>query len=148
MNNKTFLPDLEIFFMALADKTRLRLLNLMRESEVSVGLLVDILGESQPKVSRHLASLRSAGIVEARRDGKWIHYKITTPADDFAARILSNTLEWLYSQEEMRAEYKRFSGNFMSSNNNELKNQSRSRDISDKSNTKENHKQGLEIYLL
>ncbi len=148
MKNGTFLLDLEIFFMALADKTRLRLLNLMRENEVSVGFLVDILGESQPKVSRHLAYLRTAGIVEARRDGKWIYYKITTPSDDFAARVLSDTFDWLYSQKEMQMEYKRFSENFIYSNEGELENKLPDKEVSEKSNTNESYKQELEIHLL
>jgi len=66
------LSELEEFFLALSDGTRLRLLALMRESEVSVGFLSDQLGQSQPKISRHLAYLRSAGLVETRRDGKCI----------------------------------------------------------------------------
>ncbi|MFN2391782.1 MAG: ArsR/SmtB family transcription factor, partial [Pyrinomonadaceae bacterium] len=75
MNNK-ILKSMEIFFLALADKTRLRLLNLMRENEVCVCFFTEVLDESQPKISRHLAYLRNAEIVSARREGKWIHYKI------------------------------------------------------------------------
>ena len=77
-------PDLaryEAMFLALADKTRLRLLGLMYEGPVSVGYLADTIGESQPKVSRHLAYLRNAGIVSTRRDGKWIYYWITKQDD-------------------------------------------------------------------
>ncbi len=107
MDNLKKLSEMETFFMAFADKTRLRLLNLMREGEVCVFFLVEVLGESQPKISRHLAYLRSAGIVEARRDGKWIHYKIVEPEDDFAARVLRDTLLWLDSQENMQAEYEK-----------------------------------------
>ncbi len=98
---------METFFMALADKTRLRLLNLMRDGEICVCFLVEVLNESQPKISRHLAYLRSAGIVEARRDGKWMHYKIVEPEDDFAAQVLRDTLLWLDSQEKMQTEYKK-----------------------------------------
>ncbi len=98
---------MEIFFLALADKTRLRLLNLMCEDEIRVSFLVDVLGENQPKISRHLAYLRSAGIVEARRDGKWIHYKIIEPTDNFTAQMLRHTLVWLESQEQMQDEYKK-----------------------------------------
>ena len=61
------------FFAALADNTRLRLLNLMAGREVCVCHFVEILGQSQPKISRHLAYLRQAGIVSARREGKWMH---------------------------------------------------------------------------
>lgn len=107
MESEKKLSRMEIFYMALADKTRLRLLNLMREGEICVCFLVEVLGESQPKISRHLAYLRSAGIVETRRDGKWIHYKISEPEDDFAAKVLRDTLLWLDSQEKMRAEYEK-----------------------------------------
>lgn len=63
-------------FRAFADPTRLRILNLLIEGEVCVCDLCNVLGEIQPKVSRHLAYLRRAGLVEVRRDGKWILYRI------------------------------------------------------------------------
>jgi DNA-binding transcriptional ArsR family regulator len=87
------LAELESLFLALSDKTRLRLLALMADGEVPVGFLADRLGESQPKTSRHLAYLRNAGLVSARRDGKWIYYNIAQPADPAVARILSTTIE-------------------------------------------------------
>ena len=68
--------ETENLFLALADKTRLRLLNLMREDEVCVCFFTEVLGDSQPKISRHLAYLRNAGLVSARRDGKWMHYSL------------------------------------------------------------------------
>jgi len=102
---KDFLFDMETFFMALADKTRLRLLNLMRDGEICVCFFSEVLEESQPKVSRHLAYLRNAGIVEARRDGKWMHYRIVEPENFFAARVLHDTLDWLKSQIAMQEDY-------------------------------------------
>ncbi len=80
---------LNSLFVALSDPTRLRLLRLMADGEVSVGYLADELGESQPKISRHLATLRSMGLVSTRRDGKWIYYAIERQADDTADAILS-----------------------------------------------------------
>ena len=62
-------------FQALGDNTRLRLLNLMGDQEICVCYFVEILEQPQPKISRHLAYLRRAGIVAARRDGKWMHYR-------------------------------------------------------------------------
>ena len=103
--SKDFLSDMETFFMALADKTRLRLLNLLREDEICVCFFTEVLGESQPKISRHLAYLRNAGVVEARRDGKWMHYRIVTPQDPFAAEVLEDTLRWLASQTAMQRDY-------------------------------------------
>ena len=70
---------LEILFQALADRTRLRLLNLMSGGEVCVCFFIEVLDEPQPKISRHLAYLRNAGLVTASRDGKWISYTIHPP---------------------------------------------------------------------
>ena len=91
-------------FAALADTTRLRLLNLMAGREVCVCHFVEILGQSQPKISRHLAYLRSAGIVAARRDGKWMHYHICPLADPSAASLLDSVLCSLACDEQMRAD--------------------------------------------
>ena len=79
---------LENVFLALSDRTRLRLLALMADGEVSVGFLADKLGESQPKISRHLAYLRGAGLVSTRRDGKWIYYGLQTQEDAGAGDVL------------------------------------------------------------
>lgn len=107
MSNETFLKEMETFFLALANKTRLRLLNLMRENEVCVCFFTEVLGESQPKISRHLAYLRNAGLVSARREGKWMHYKIEIPDNFYAAQILQNTLEGLREKDEMREDYEK-----------------------------------------
>ena len=96
--------DIERFFQALGDKTRLRLLNLMGDQEICVCYFVEILGQPQPKISRHLAYLRSAGIVEARREGKWMHYRIVMPPHIGATQILRQTLEWLSEDKAMQAE--------------------------------------------
>ena len=79
--------DIESLFKALADRTRLRLISLIGDSEVCVCFLVEILKTSQPKISRHLAYLRRAQIVLARREGKWMHYRLAEPPDEHAARI-------------------------------------------------------------
>ena len=71
--------SLEELFQALGDRTRVRLLNLMSDGEVCVCFFVEVLDEPQPKISRHLAYLRSAGLVSARREGKWANYAITPP---------------------------------------------------------------------
>jgi len=96
--------DLAGLFAALADRTRLRLLNLMAGHEVCVCYFVQILGQSQPKISRHLAYLRKAGVVTARREGKWIHYSICAPADTAAASILAAVVAALESDPLMRAD--------------------------------------------
>lgn len=96
--------DLPRFFQALGDTTRLRLLNLMGEQEVCVCYFVEILGCSQPKISRHLAYLRTAGIVSARRDGKWMHYRITMPPHIGASQVLRQTLDCLKDDKAMQAD--------------------------------------------
>lgn len=98
-----------LLFAALADPIRLRLLNLMDGKEVCVCYFVEILGLSQPKISRHLAYLRRAGIVAARREGKWMHYKIVVPKHAGAARILSETLSVLGEDRMMQADLSRLS---------------------------------------
>jgi ArsR family transcriptional regulator, arsenate/arsenite/antimonite-responsive transcriptional repressor len=102
---KTF--DKDLFFRALADRTRLRLLNLMRNEEVCVCFFVEILKTNQPKISRHLAYLRKAGIVGARREGPWMHYRIVEPEDPDAAQVLSDTLRWLGNDREMQRDRER-----------------------------------------
>jgi ArsR family transcriptional regulator, arsenate/arsenite/antimonite-responsive transcriptional repressor len=98
--SKTF--DKELFFRALADRTRLRLLHLMGADEVCVCFFVEILKTNQPKISRHLAYLRRAGIVDARREGQWMHYRITEPSDADAARVLKDVMTWLANDSEMQ----------------------------------------------
>lgn len=93
-----------MLFAALADRTRLRLLNLMNGREVCVCYFVEILGQSQPKISRHLAYLRRAGVVAARRDGKWMHYRIVVPRGSGAVRILRETLRALRDDKAMQAD--------------------------------------------
>ena len=99
--------DLVTLFAALADPTRLRLLNLMDGREVCVCYFVEILKQGQPKISRHLAYLRKAGIVEARRDGKWMHYRIERPDDARAVSILDATLQSLKGDKDMQADLAR-----------------------------------------
>ena len=79
--------SIEELFKALADRTRLRLINLMGDDEVCVCFFVEVLKLNQPKISRHLAYLRRAGVVAARREGKWMHYRIVEPPDPRAASI-------------------------------------------------------------
>jgi ArsR family transcriptional regulator len=95
-------PDLVTLFQALADRTRLRLLNLLAAGEVCVCFFIDILDETQPKISRHLAYLRRAGLAHARRDGKWIHYSLARPASPEAAHVLDATLQALAEDKQMQ----------------------------------------------
>lgn len=89
-------------FSALSDRTRLRLLNLIGDDEVCVCFFVEALQTNQPKISRHLAFLRRAGLVRARREGKWMHYRIAAPSEPHAARIFGEVRAWLAQEPEMR----------------------------------------------
>lgn len=94
--------NIELLFKALADRTRLRLINLIGEDEVCVCFFVEVLNTNQPKISRHLAYLRKAGVVSARRDGKWIHYRIVEPPDEHAANIFREVRTWLKNDPDMQ----------------------------------------------
>jgi ArsR family transcriptional regulator len=107
MARKSLQFNMELFFQALGDKTRLRLLNLMAEQEICVCYFVEILEQGQPKISRHLAYLRRAGIVEPRREGKWMHYRIVMPPHIGAEQVLRQTLAWLKEEKSMQADRSR-----------------------------------------
>lgn len=104
-SSKSF--DMELFFHALGDRTRLRLLNLMGNDEICVCFFVETLKISQPKISRHLAYLRRVGIVAARRDGKWMHYRIVAPPDPHAAAVFTEVRDWLSNDIEMQNDRRR-----------------------------------------
>ncbi len=91
----------DALFRACADRTRLRLLHLLAPGERCVCELVDAVQLSQPKVSRHLAYLRRAGLVESRKEGLWSYYSLARPGTRFHARLLeclqccfAETPEW------------------------------------------------------
>jgi ArsR family transcriptional regulator len=96
-------------FAALADRTRLRLLNLIAGREVCVCYLVEIMRQGQPKISRHLAYLRKAGVVAARREGKWMHYRIERPENGAVNSILDAVFESFKSDREMQSDLSRLS---------------------------------------
>jgi ArsR family transcriptional regulator len=96
--------ELARLFTALSDPTRLRLLHMMNGREVCVCDFVTALRLPQPKISRHLAYLRGAGVVSARREGKWVHYRIVKPSDPEALCILECTLSTLSSVSELNAD--------------------------------------------
>ncbi len=96
--------SVDLLFRALADRTRLRLLNLIADREICVCYFVEILKTSQPKISRHLAYLRRAGLVAARRQGRWMHYRLVAPCDSAATAILKETLAHLRETPSMQAD--------------------------------------------
>jgi ArsR family transcriptional regulator len=98
---------LDRLFRALADPTRLRLLNLIAEQEICVCYFVEVIDAPQPKISRHLAYLRRLGIVSARREGKWMHYRLAMPADSHAAAILKTTVAALKTDVGFQRDFRR-----------------------------------------
>lgn len=75
--------SLDLIFRALSDPTRLRILNLLQEGELCVCDLVCTLEVLQPAISRHLSYLRRTGLVQARKEGLWVHYRLTQPEGAF-----------------------------------------------------------------
>ena len=87
--------ELATLFKGLADETRLRILALLRDGEVCVCHIHAALQLPQPTVSRHLAYLRRTGLVEARRDGIWMHYQISRAASPIVMPVLDAALHAL-----------------------------------------------------
>lgn len=78
---RTQLARVEELFKALADETRLRILGLLLSGEVCVCHIHECLRIPQPKASRHLAYLRRAGLVDTRREGLWVYYRLADAPD-------------------------------------------------------------------
>ena len=101
------LTDLERFFSALADTTRLRILSLLLAGEVCVCHIHESLRIPQPKASRHLAYLRRAGLVAARKDGLWVHYRLADTSDPLLATIRQAVIHALGQTEAWRRDANR-----------------------------------------
>jgi len=86
---KTKTSPVDLMFRAFSDRTRLRLLNMLRSGETCVCDLVGVLDVPQPKVSRHLAYLRRTGLVVARKEGLWMHYRLAPAATEFHKSLLN-----------------------------------------------------------
>lgn len=85
-----WLAKMEALFKACADQTRLRILNMLaEEGEVCVCHFVEVLKTNQPKVSRHLAYLKRAGLVTDRKEGLWVYYRLASPLSIQAEKVLS-----------------------------------------------------------
>ena len=93
-----------LLFKTLSDPTRLRLLNLLAGGEVCVCDLHDTLGLDQPKVSRHLALMRRAGLVETRRNGKWMHYRLAQRGDPLVRNVLAGLRAWMRTHPRLNEE--------------------------------------------
>lgn len=83
------MPDrVNLMFRAFSDRTRLRILNLLHDGEMCVGDLLHVLRVPQPTASRHLAYLRKAGLVSARRNGTWVYYALAPAKSAFHRQLL------------------------------------------------------------
>lgn len=98
--------DPEVLYKSLADPTRLRCICLLeREGELCVCELVHALDLAQPKISRHLAVLREAGIVLDRRAGLWIHYRINPELPVWALAVIRETSAGIRDEAPFRADH-------------------------------------------
>jgi ArsR family transcriptional regulator, arsenate/arsenite/antimonite-responsive transcriptional repressor len=88
MNTTTATSRVDVMFRAFSDPTRLRILNLLRGGELCVCDLVRVIDVPQPKISRHLAYLRRAGLVVARKDGLWMYYELARSKNAFHQKLL------------------------------------------------------------
>jgi ArsR family transcriptional regulator len=104
---KTGNAEPAFLFKTLSDPTRLRLLNLLACGETCVCELADTLRVVQPKVSRHLAHLKRAGLVEARREGKWVHYQWAKHGDPLVRHVLTGFRKWMEKDNRMNGERQR-----------------------------------------
>ena len=96
------LIEMETLFKALADATRLRILGLLLAGEVCVCDIQDSLKSPQSKISRHLAYLRRAKLVETRRAGLWVHYRLGTLSDPVLAAVIAAVRHALSHTEAVR----------------------------------------------
>jgi ArsR family transcriptional regulator len=98
---------METLFKALADATRLRILGLLLTGEVCVCDIHESLKIPQPKASRHLAYLRRTALVETRREGLWIHYRLGTLGDPVLAAIVDAVRHGLAHTDTVRRDAER-----------------------------------------
>jgi ArsR family transcriptional regulator len=108
MADKPVVADqIDLMFRAFCDRTRLRILSLLSDGELCVGDLVAVLQVPQPKVSRHLAQLRRAGLVITRRTGLWVHYSLAPAKTDFHRKLLECAITCFREVPEIKADTRR-----------------------------------------
>lgn len=98
---------IDLMFRAFSDRTRLRILCLLREREFCVGDIVDILQAPQPKISRHLAYLRKAGLARVRKSGIWCYYSLTPAQTAFHEKLLSGLRDCFSEVPQIQADLAR-----------------------------------------
>ncbi len=94
-------------FRALGDETRIRIVALLSHGELCVCHLESALGISQPNCSRHLGILKAAGIVDSRRDGTWVYYRITEQEHESVKSVLDVLAKTFGAERALRADHAR-----------------------------------------
>ena len=97
----------DTMFRAFSDRTRLRILRLLVDGEICVGDLVETLQLPQPTVSRHLAYLRKAELVEVRKDGQWVYYSLATAQSSFQGKLYECLEDCFGEVPELKADARR-----------------------------------------
>ncbi len=99
--------SVDVTFRAFSDWTRLRILNLLRDGELCVCDLTDVLETPQPAISKHLAYLRRAKLVTGRKEGLWSYYRLTPARDAFHQKLLESLAACVQNAAELRQDAKR-----------------------------------------
>jgi ArsR family transcriptional regulator, arsenate/arsenite/antimonite-responsive transcriptional repressor len=95
---------IDLAFRAFSDRTRLRILHVLREGELCVGDIVDALLAPQPRISRHLAYLRKANLVAVRKSGLWCHYSLAPAKSPFHRKLLECLAKCFSEVPELQAD--------------------------------------------
>jgi ArsR family transcriptional regulator len=98
------LDSIDLMFRASSDWTRLRILHILQDGELCVGDIVEILLAPQPRISRHLAYLRKAGLVVVRKTGLWSHYSLAPPKTPFHRKLLECLAKCFSEVPELQAD--------------------------------------------
>jgi len=99
------LRDYEAVLKAAADPNRARVLKMLEGGELCVCQIIAVLGLSQSTVSKHLSLLRAAGLVEERKDGRWVHVRLAEErVNDYALPLLSFVRQWMKQDALIRAD--------------------------------------------
>jgi len=106
------LPALDVrslsrMFKALGDETRVRIIALLSHGELCVCHLEDALGLQQSTTSRQLAVLRAAGVVEPRREGSWVYYRLALQTDELCTRLLRELTRGFAARAKLRRDVER-----------------------------------------
>ncbi len=115
MDAKVAPPQTRRIFRALSDRTRLRILNLLQGGELCVCHLVAVLDVPQPTASRHLAYLRNAALVVARKEGLWMHYRLASPRSKSHKMLLECLAQYFREEGVFARDNQRLQGRIRSS---------------------------------